>query len=346
MTTSSRLNAPPDWSEPLVAPLADGDDVGWLITFSDLVLQLFAFVIVAAVCGAAASHAGARSQPTSTAAAPASVEAAPVTTVATRRSDAEVGVAAPSAFAPTDAWAGDDRDGRATAHRTAGSATVEEERIAAGGDEPRSIAAAEEPRRDDRERDLDDGPQPSASLDDPTARSGDDQPSEIAAERPSAPSTPPARVLTLARYLSAFVAARGDVDAATVTAGGSDVRLAFGGRLGFRPGSAELLPRGRSFIGEVQRIASAVPDLAIEVAGYTDDVPIHTREFPSNLELSLARAARVARELQRADPALAVRTVALGFGEHHAIAPNDDAANRARNRRVEVRLVARDHSMP
>src|SRR5205085_6697191 len=61
MTTSSRLNAPPDWTEPLVTPAADGDDVGWLITFSDLVLQLFAFVIVAAVCGAAASHA-ARSQ--------------------------------------------------------------------------------------------------------------------------------------------------------------------------------------------------------------------------------------------------------------------------------------------
>ena len=63
-------------------------------------------------------------------------------------------------------------------------------------------------------------------------------------------------------------------------------------------------------------------------------------------ELSLARAARVARELQRDDPSLAVRTIALGFGEHHALAPNDGPENRARNRRVEVRLVDARQSMP
>ena len=45
MTTSSPPNARPDWNEPLTSPATDGDDVGWLITFSDLVLQLFAFVL-------------------------------------------------------------------------------------------------------------------------------------------------------------------------------------------------------------------------------------------------------------------------------------------------------------
>ncbi len=362
MTTYSRPNAPPEWSEPLVAPAADGDDVGWLITFSDLVLQLFAFVIVVAVCGATASH-GARSQTASAAAAAPSV-AAPATIavsapngaavaptkVVTERADDEVVDTARSAFAPADAWAGDGRDAGAAVRRTADSATTEEQRIAADADAPRSIPATDEPRRD--ERDLDDPSQPRVAhavsgAEDRAVNDTDDEARELADERPSQGSpTSPERLLTLARYLGAFVAARGDEDALTVTAGDRDVRLAFGGRLGFRPGSADLLPRGRGFIGEVRRIASAVPDLAIEVAGYTDDVPIHTRAFPSNLELSLARAARVARELQRADPTLAVRTVALGFGEHHAIAPNDEAASRARNRRVEVRLVARDHSMP
>ena len=357
MTTSSPPNARPDWNEPLTSPATDGDDVGWLITFSDLVLQLFAFVLVAAACGAAAPHAGARSQTTSAAAAPASadtppptvatappatVAAAPSTTVRAERSGTDVADAAPSAYAPADAWAGDAKDGEATAHRTtpAPPRSVADEASEVADERP--SAAAVRPT----------GAVASTEVADPT----DSVPTtEVADPSDSVPTTGVAdstgvtvspRVAALARYLDAFVAARDDVDAATVSAGDRDVRLAFGGRLGFRTGSAELLPRGRGFLAEVQRIASAVPDLAIEVAGYTDDVPIHTREFPSNLELSLARAASVARELQRGDPALAVRTVALGFGEHHAIAPNDDAASRARNRRVEVRLVTRDHSMP
>jgi len=346
MTTSSPPNARPDWSEPLTSPATDGDDVGWLITFSDLVLQLFAFVLVVAACGAAAPHAGTRSQTTSAAAAPASadtppptvatappptVAVAPSTTVRAERSGTDVADAAPSAYAPADAWAGDAKDGETTAHRTT---------PALDHPPPRRVADEASEVADE---------QPSAAAVRPTgavASTDVADPTDSVATTGVADSTAVTvspRVAALARYLDAFVAARDDVDAATVSAGDRDVRLAFGGRLGFRTGSAELLPRGRGFLAEVQRIASAVPDLAIEVAGYTDDVPIHTREFPSNLELSLARAASVARELQRGDPALAVRTVALGFGEHHAIVPNDDAASRARNRRVEVRLVTRDH---
>ena len=294
---------------------SDGDDTGWLVTFSDLVLQLFAFVVVAAVCGGATRHASPAGDVTSAIAVPprvARAEAPPDPSTASTapsraretRFEADVPPNAPSrapaiaALEPATAWAGD-----------AVPATVAE--VAAVASDP----ADEAPRG---------------------------APTEPAAA-PSAPAQK--RVLALGRYLSAFVAATAASEA-TVTAGDDDVRLAFGGRLGFRPGSAELLPAGRTLLREVQRLASGVPDLSIEVAGYTDDVPIHTREFPSNLELSLARAARVAHEIQRDDPTLAVRTVTLGFGEQHAIAPNDGSENRARNRRVEVRLVPRDQSMP
>ena len=162
----------------------------------------------------------------------------------------------------------------------------------------------------------------------------------------SDPTAPPdsgtrARIRALGSYLAAYVAASGLAADASVDTGDSDVRLALAGNAGFHAASAELRPPGRRLLAEVARLARAVPDLAIEVAGYTDDVPIKTRAFPSNLELSLARAGRVARELERDDPMVAVRTVALGFGEHHPVAPNDDAAGRARNRRVELRLSAR-----
>jgi chemotaxis protein MotB len=80
------------------------------------------------------------------------------------------------------------------------------------------------------------------------------------------------------------------------------------------------------------------PDLAIEVAGHTDDVPVHGA-FSSNLDLSLARASRVAHELAAGDEALAARIFASGYGELRPVAANDDAEGRARNRRVEVRLV-------
>jgi flagellar motor protein MotB len=282
--------ARPDRDEPLVAaPAADVDDAGWMVTFSDLVLQLFAFVLVGALGGGA-------------------VRALPAPRVRTPPAASEVVHASAAA--------------RVTAERAAPAALEPATAWAAESAPPIAPAAAPTPR--------------APAL-----------PSIVDADLPA--PAPPSRaepLRALGDYLGAFVAARGDADEATVTTGGDDIRLAFGGRLGFRPGSVELMPGGRTLLREVRRLASEVPQLAIEVAGYTDDVPIHTREFPSNLELSLARAARVARELEREDPTLAVRTVALGFGEHHAVAPNDGPENRARNRRVEVRLVARDQSMP
>ncbi len=300
----------PDVREPLAAPAPDGDDVGWLITFSDLVLQLFAFVVVAAVCGGATR---------ATAPAADKPSMATVAHVDGPRDDHTL-----EALAPAAAWAGDRDEARVGGIAAIGAGTARPD----AATPPKDAATA---------------PIDVATA---TARSADDvltnEPPVVgAAGNPRRP-----RLRALGGYLDAFVAARGDADEATVTTGDDDVRLAFGGRLGFRPGSADLLPSGRSLLREVQRLASGMPHVTIEVAGYTDAVPIHTREFPSNLELSLARAARVTRELERDDPSLAVRTVALGFGPHHAIAPNDGPENRARNRRVEVRLVDGDQSMP
>lgn len=292
---------------------AEADDTGWLITFSDLVMQLFAFVLVAAVCGGTARHvvrqAKTRPQAKLAAAAPAPVEhtVRALDDAPEQRPDALSAYQAPPRPDPlgaleANAWAG---DGNAGAPCDAASAAASDAATA------------------------------------PEAPSGD---AVASASGGSADDAPPAAagVRNLGTYLDAFVTARGDADDATVVVGDSDVRLDFGGRLGFRPGGTDLLPAGRALLHELQRIASGIPNLTIEISGYTDDVPIHTREFPSNLELSLARAARVAREIERGDPGLAVRTVALGFAEHHAIAPNDGPENRARNRRVEVRLVARD----
>lgn len=289
-------SAPPDWNDPFaLTPPSDGDDTGWLVTFSDLVLQLFAFVLVAAVCGAAARAPKASDATVLSAAEPArTVVEEPHARIET--------VPPPAVLAPASAWAGEQP--HAATATAEGAKPSNEEAIVS----PRDVAAPES---------------------DPTAP--ESVPDAATRERMHA----------LGGYLAAYVAAAGLAVDASVDTGDSDVRLALAGNAGFQAASAELRPAGRRLLGEVARLVSAVPELAIEVAGYTDDVPINTRAFPSNLELSLARAARVARELEGDDPTVAVRTVALGFGEHRPSAPNDGAAGRARNRRVELRLSAR-----
>ena len=89
----------------------------------------------------------------------------------------------------------------------------------------------------------------------------------------------------------------------------------------------------------VLRVAEALDRVhgSILVTGHTDDVPIRTARFPSNWELSTERAASVVRLMSARlkDPA---RLRAEGVADSAPAAVNDSAANRARNRRVEIIL--------
>src|SRR5690606_31332139 len=80
-------------------------------------------------------------------------------------------------------------------------------------------------------------------------------------------------------------------------------------------------------------------DTRLQVEGHTDRLPISTELFPSNWELSSARAASVVRML--ASAGVEPQTMAaVGLGEFHPIAPNDTPDGRARNRRVLLVVVA------
>lgn len=90
----------------------------------------------------------------------------------------------------------------------------------------------------------------------------------------------------------------------------------------------------------IRRIAEAMNDVKgkILVAGYSDNLPIRSARFASNYELSLERAESVQKLLQQYlhQPE---RVKAEGRGDSNAIAPNNSAENRARNRRVEITLL-------
>ncbi|PYG04060.1 MULTISPECIES: flagellar motor protein MotD [unclassified Thioalkalivibrio] len=102
----------------------------------------------------------------------------------------------------------------------------------------------------------------------------------------------------------------------------------------FPSGEATLNPDAEPVLEDIAGVLA--PRAArIHVEGHTDNVPITTAVYPSNWELSAARAATVVRmfEQQGMDPA---DMVALGHGEYRPVADNETAAGRAENRRVAI----------
>ena len=106
----------------------------------------------------------------------------------------------------------------------------------------------------------------------------------------------------------------------------------------FNQGDAALRGEAIKTLVEVARMLGQ-GDQAIEVEGYTDDVPISNPRFPSNWELSSARARSVVR-LFIEQGVEAGRLTAVGSAANHPVSPNDTAEGRARNRRVTVTILS------
>ena len=117
----------------------------------------------------------------------------------------------------------------------------------------------------------------------------------------------------------------------TVTQEGTCISL--GGEVLFSPGNSTLTPQGEEVLEGVVRLITAT-DAPVRIEGHTDDVPIHTEAYPSNWELSTARAVNVLRYLIEEKGVSPERFSAEGFADTQPAAPNDCAENRARNRRV------------
>ncbi|MBM3558193.1 MAG: hypothetical protein FJX47_21845, partial [Alphaproteobacteria bacterium] len=100
----------------------------------------------------------------------------------------------------------------------------------------------------------------------------------------------------------------------------------------FPVGSADLSAPGKAMLKQLADVFALMPG-QISVEGHTDNVPIATAKFPSNWELSSARAAAVVRALIEAGTA-PDRLRATGYAETRPVAANADIAGRARNRRV------------
>jgi len=124
-----------------------------------------------------------------------------------------------------------------------------------------------------------------------------------------------------------------DVEVSLVAAG---TLITLKGDQFFAPGSARPDPKLQPVIQRVAEALDQVPG-AVLVTGHTDDQPIRTARFPSNWELSTERARSVVG-LMAAGMKDPVRLRAEGLADSEPLAPNDSAANRAKNRRVAIIL--------
>jgi chemotaxis protein MotB len=107
----------------------------------------------------------------------------------------------------------------------------------------------------------------------------------------------------------------------------------------FESGQAELTPAAKTALDAIGEVIQGI-DNFIRVEGHTDDRPIHTAQFPSNWELSTSRATQVVRYFLSKYAFAPDKISVSGYAEHRPIAPNDTPENRARNRRVDIVILA------
>jgi chemotaxis protein MotB len=103
----------------------------------------------------------------------------------------------------------------------------------------------------------------------------------------------------------------------------------------FQMGDAQVTREALPLLNKIGAIISRTGYL-VRIEGHTDNLPIQTERFPSNWELSTARAVNVLRYFVEKGQIPPRQLHAVGFGEFQPKYPNDSADNRARNRRVEI----------
>jgi chemotaxis protein MotB len=109
----------------------------------------------------------------------------------------------------------------------------------------------------------------------------------------------------------------------------------------FDSGKADVSTRGQEVLKRVGNAIAGVENKLIQVSGHTDDSPPVrdvAERYPTNWELSAARAVNVARFLAEKGGVSPKRLVAAGYGQFHPVASNRDGKGRAKNRRIEILL--------
>lgn len=124
---------------------------------------------------------------------------------------------------------------------------------------------------------------------------------------------------------------------------GNDLVVDLADQILFDSGKAEVHEKGQGILGQVAPTLSRLGEFNIQVAGHTDAARITasaTQErFPTNWELSAARATNVVRVLEEQGKVPGSRLVAMGYSMYRPVATNETSTGRQKNRRIELVLI-------
>jgi chemotaxis protein MotB len=109
-------------------------------------------------------------------------------------------------------------------------------------------------------------------------------------------------------------------------------------KLLFKSGSDVVDPKGKEALKTLAKVLNNTQDITVNIEGHTDNVPIRTKQFADNWDLSTARAVSIVRILTKENGFDSNRIIASGRSFFHPIKANDTAEGRAGNRRTEVIL--------
>ncbi len=115
------------------------------------------------------------------------------------------------------------------------------------------------------------------------------------------------------------------------------IQLILNDKLLFASGSARLTPAGLALLNRVAQIIRPLGRY-VRVEGHTDNIPISSLRYPSNWELSTARAIQVVKYLANRGGITPQYLSAAGYGQAKPRVPNDSVGNQSKNRRVEIIL--------
>jgi len=135
--------------------------------------------------------------------------------------------------------------------------------------------------------------------------------------------------------LEKYLVESGMGDDASIEQSKQGVVITIASKVMFSSGSADVDPKAYKIFDRISKLIKVTKN-HVRIEGHTDNVPIKTDKFPSNWELSTARAVSVLRYILSKEDISPDRFSAVGYGEYYPLVKNNTLENRAKNRRVNI----------
>ena len=143
----------------------------------------------------------------------------------------------------------------------------------------------------------------------------------------------------IAKDIKEYVEKKNIANKIDVTYTAQYVLLSLNGATLFDSGKADLRADSIQLLNSISEVLKKYTKNTIAIEGHTDNRPINTSQFPSNMYLSSARAIKVYEYLVGNKKFDAKKLFAVGYGEYRPVASNENEAGRSKNRRVEIKII-------